>query len=51
HQQQTIMDIDTDILNKPNTQFLEQHSTTPKATNLTQSSQNQQSQTSYASIL
>ncbi|CAG8856755.1 6264_t:CDS:2, partial [Gigaspora margarita] len=28
-----------------------QHSTTPEATNLTQSSQNQQFQTSYASIL
>ncbi|CAG8771017.1 28147_t:CDS:1, partial [Gigaspora margarita] len=41
HQQQTMMDIDTDISNKPNTQSLEQYSTTPEATNLTQSSQNQ----------
>ncbi|CAG8638555.1 10958_t:CDS:1, partial [Gigaspora margarita] len=45
------MNIDTDISNKPNTQSSEQHSTTPEATNLTQSFQNQQSQTSYASIL
>ncbi|CAG8855139.1 15709_t:CDS:1, partial [Gigaspora margarita] len=41
HQQQTMMDINTDILNKPNTQFSEQHSTTPEATNLIQFSQNQ----------
>ncbi|CAG8855749.1 11216_t:CDS:1, partial [Gigaspora margarita] len=41
----------TDILNKPNTQSSEQHSTTPEATNLIQSSQNQQPQISYASIL
>ncbi|CAG8834944.1 37441_t:CDS:1, partial [Gigaspora margarita] len=41
HQQQTMIDIDTNISNKPNTQSSEQHSTTLEAANLTQSSQNQ----------
>ena len=45
------MDIDTDISNKPNTQSSEQYSTTSEAINLTQPSQNQQSQSSYASTL
>ncbi|CAG8800596.1 26056_t:CDS:2, partial [Gigaspora margarita] len=43
--------INTNILSKPNSQTSEQHSTTSEAINLTQLSQNQQSQSSYASIL
>ncbi|CAG8609519.1 40508_t:CDS:1, partial [Gigaspora margarita] len=43
--------IDTDILSKSNSQSSEQHFTTSEAINLTQSSQNQQFQSSYASIL